>query len=601
MKWKKIGAVLLCACLLAGCGSSAGTETSTAAPEETEEVTQAAEETAAEEEGLYAAGTYSSTVTGRNGEMTVTVTFSANAIESIEVDSVETEAIGVSAMNTLTDEILENQALDVEVISGATVSCEAFLTAVKDTVVQAGADPEALTGAVAQEGEDYVLEADVIVVGAGGAGLSAALTAYESGASVVLLEKSSNVGGNTLCTMAGINAVDSEVQLADEDYVAFGASAEGLKSLQMNNDDVRENLVDAYVANSGEVVDWLASMGVTFTVDLHEDDRNNEDVNPYMLYAGGNFETAPALVNAVYAAIQQTDIHLYLNTPATSLVTDENNTVTGVVAEDADGNEITFSASSVILCTGGFAWNRELVAEVRPDLANAVPNEIAPTTGDGLIMAQAIGAKAVNLDAIQVFPHVMDDYGLTTGNLLPTGYIYVNQDAVRFVAEAFMVNDAVLEQTDSYCIFDADGISNETIQRLIYNGIIKRGETAEELAGRLGIDGEALAATIASYNEDIADGTDDAFGKEEDLDPLEGTLYGYHFGVGAHYFMGGILINEDTQVLDEDENPIEGLYAAGECTGGFHGTFRVDGSGLGDSFVFGRIAGRTAAARAAGE
>ena len=136
---------------------------------------------------------------------------------------------------------------------------------------------------------------------------------------------------------------------------------------------------------------------------------------------------------------------------------------------------------------------------------------------------------------------------------------------------------------------------NDALNGLVKNGVISEADTAEELADKLGIDGTALAETISAFNEDIADGTDDAFGRQENLNTFEGKLYGYRFGVGSHYFMGGVLIDEDTHVLDTDGNIIEGLYAAGEVTGGFHGTFRVDGSGLGDSFTFGRIAGRTAA------
>jgi succinate dehydrogenase/fumarate reductase flavoprotein subunit len=136
---------------------------------------------------------------------------------------------------------------------------------------------------------------------------------------------------------------------------------------------------------------------------------------------------------------------------------------------------------------------------------------------------------------------------------------------------------------------------NENMQRLLDSGIIFSGENAEDLAGKLGLDAKALTETIDAFNEDIKDGTDDAFGREQNLNAIEGTLYGYRFGVGAHYFMGGVLINENTEVLNTEGNVIEGLYAAGEVTGGFHGNFRVDGSGLGDSFTFGRIAGRVLA------
>ena len=183
---------------------------------------------------------------------------------------------------------------------------------------------------------------------------------------------------------------------------------------------------------------------------------------------------------------------------------------------------------------------------------------------------------------------------------LPGGFVpdalYVNNQAQRFTAERFEIPDAILAQDkgEVFCIFDDSGM-NDGMKTLLNNGIVVSGENASELAEKLGLDGAALQASIDAFNEDIADGTDDAFGRAENLNPIEGTLYGCRFGVGAHYFMGGILIDEQTRVLDEDENPIEGLYAAGEVTGGFHGTQRIDGSGIGDSFTFGRIAGRTIA------
>ena len=133
---------------------------------------------------------------------------------------------------------------------------------------------------------------------------------------------------------------------------------------------------------------------------------------------------------------------------------------------------------------------------------------------------------------------------------------------------------------------------NDGLKNLVGNGVITTADSPEELGEALGIDGAKLAETIDAFNEDIKDGTDDAFGRAENLNEISGTLYGCRFGVGAHYFMGGILIDEDTHVVNTEGNPIEGLYAAGEVTGGFHGTFRVDGSGLGDSFTFGRLAGK---------
>ena len=206
----------------------------------------------------------------------------------------------------------------------------------------------------------------------------------------------------------------------------------------------------------------------------------------------------------------------------------------------------------------------------------------------------------MNLDSIQTFPAVIPGYGMILPFNLPGGFVpdalYVNNQAQRFTAEGFEIPDAILAQDkgEVFCIFDESGM-NDGMKILLNNGIVVSGENASELAEKLGLDGAALQASIDAFNEDIADGTDDAFGRAENLNPIEGTLYGYRFGVGAHYFMGGLLIDEKTHVLNTEGKPISGLYAAGEVTGGFHGTFRVDGSGLGDSFTFGRIAGHTLA------
>lgn len=554
-------------------------------------------------ESLFTAGTYSASAEGFKSTVIVTTEFSDSEIVSIEVESEETDTVGEVAIDDLVEEVLSTQTVNVDTVSGATYSSTAFITSIKDCVTQAGADPESLSGNGSSTEITYETEADIIVVGGGAAGMSAAIAATDAGASVILLEKSSVLGGNTVCSANGINAADSDVQLADETYQEVGASKEGLTALQLNNEDAQEDLVTAFVENSADTINWLSDLGVEFTVDIAEDDRN-EDTNYYMLKADEYGTTALTIINYVSKTMDEKGITYYTNMDAYELVTDDNGTVTGVIATNADGEDITFSGRAVLLATGGFGQNSELVAEVNPELANATTDEIAPTTGEGLLMAQELGAGTVNLDAIQTFPHVIPGFGMITPNNLPGGFtpdaIYVNNSAVRFTAEGFEIVDEILAQDEGevYCIFDDSGM-NDTLQGYVDNGTISSGETVEELAEALGLDAETLATTVENFNEDIADGVDDEFGKTENLDTLEGTLYGYRFGVGAHYFMGGLTVNDSTQVLDTDGNVIEGLYAAGEVTGGFHGTFRVDGSGLGDSFTFGRLAGKTMAAAVA--
>ena len=549
-------------------------------------------------------GTYSATAQGRNGDVTVTATFTDSEITDIQVTHEETPSIGDVAIEQLTALALDNQSLDLDAVSGATLASDAFKAALEDCVKQAGGDVEALkekTIAPAEVNYD-VTEADIVIVGAGGAGLTAAKAASDKGASVIILEKSGVIGGNSLCSQMGINAADSKVQAGLD--MAF-ATGELLKEAQMQWGG-RENLVDAYVENSGKAVDWFADeLGVEFSGQTGErvDPENPLDSvgvdhpsggDLFMVRADADGFTSNTIINALSKSIDAAGVTLYVNTEATELVTDESGAVVGVKAIAADGSELTFTGKAVLLATGGFGQNHDMVVEYRPDFANAITDEIAPTTGDGIVMAEAIGAKTVDMGEMQTFPHVpvgdtwLSPMGMPGGFM--TTALFVNQDAARYTTEGFdpTIPDT-LAQAHAYVIFSEDDM-NDDLKRLEGRGLVKNGETAEELAEQLGLDGAALAATIEQWNADCDAGKDSQFDRQN-LKPLTGKLYGYAFGVGAHYMMGGVLINEKTQVLDQDEQPIAGLYAAGEVTGGFHGTKRVDGSGTGDAFVFGYLAG----------
>ena len=560
-------------------------------------------------------GTYSATAVGRNGDVTVTATFSDTAITDIEVSHSETQSIGDAAIDQLTAAVLENQSLDLDAVSGATISSDAFKKALEDCVEQAGGDVALLTSkAVSTAQVQYdVTEADLIIVGAGGAGLTAAKAAADQGVSVILIEKSGVIGGNSLCSQVGINAAGSAIQ---ESLGMEFATAELLKEAQMQWGG-RENLVDAYVENSGKAVDWLAeTLGVTFDgktgdkvdpadplASVGEDHPSGSDL--FMVKADADGYTANTLVNALNAAIQKAGVTLYVNTEATELVA-ENGAVTGVKAKAADGSEIVFTGKAVLLATGGFGQNHDMVVQYRPDLQYAITDEMAPTTGDGIIMAEAVGAKTVDMAEMQLFPHVPVGDTWLSPMAMPGGFmttsLFINQDAQRYTTEGFDPSIAgTLQQEHAYVIFGESDM-NDTLKHLEERGLVKSGDTAEALAAELGLDGTALQATIDKWNADCDVGQDSQFERQPfTLKKIEGKLYGYAFGVGAHYMMGGVLINEKTQVLDQDENVIPGLYAAGEVTGGFHGSKRVDGSGTGDAFVFGYVAGNEIAAAILGK
>ena len=444
------------------------------------------------------------------------------------------------------------------------------------------------------ENNTYRTNADVIIIGAGGAGLTAAFTAYEGGKSVILLEKDQKVGGNTLCAHMGINAAGVDVQEANPEYVEAEAGVEGLEALQLNNERAHKELVKVFAENSGKMAALYQRLGVEFKSMVSRDPRN-KTANYYMLLSKGG-KTATVMVNAIYEAIQKTDIALYTGMDAREILTDVDGNVCGIRAVDEQGEEICFEASKVILCTGGFGQNRAYVAKVAPRLANAITDEMAPTSGDGIFMAEALGAQAVDLDQIQTFPHVIDKFGMVNPGILPGGFrtsaVYVNADAKRFTKEGFEIVEAALAQKDGaiYSIF-SEADCNNNLKKMAADGWIFEADSAKELAGRLGLDSDALEETVKEWNAACAAGEDKDFGNDV-LHPLTGKLYGYRFGIGVHFCCGGILINEKTHVLKADGSPIPGLYAAGEVTGGFHGTRRVDGSGTGDAFAFGYIAGK---------
>ena len=553
-------------------------------------------------------GTYSATAQGRNGDVTVTATFTEDTITDIQVEHSETPTIGDVAIEQLTDLVLGNQSLAVDAVSGATLASDAFKQALEECVKQAGGDVEALKEkAIAPQEVKYdVTEADIIVVGAGGAGLTAAKTAADKGASVIILEKSGVIGGNSLCSQMGINAADSKVQEAlGMEY----ATGDLLKEAQMQWGG-REDLVDTYVENSGKAVDWFAdALGVEFSgktgdqvdpedplASVGEDHPSGSEL--FMVRADGDGFTSNTIINALSKSIEGMNVTLYVNTEATELITDDDGKVVGVKAIGANGDALSFAGKAVLLATGGFGQNHEMVVQYRPDFENAITDEIAPTTGDGIVMAEAVGAKTVDMAEMQTFPHVpvgdtwLSPMGMPGGFM--TTALFVNQDAQRYTTEGFDNSiPGTLQQKHAYVIFSEDDM-NDDLRRLEGRGLVKNGETAEALAEQLGLDGAALQATIDQWNADCEAGKDSQFDRQN-LKPLEGKLYGYAFGVGAHYMMGGVLINENTQVLDLEEQPIAGLYAAGEVTGGFHGTKRVDGSGTGDAFVFGYVAGNAIA------
>lgn len=602
------GASILVASLGVGCSAPATNGGSQAASGAN--AASSAEGTPAAEGPLFGnPGIYTGTGLGRNGDVNVTLTAAENAIEQIEVESKETITIGIDAMEQLVGRVVEHQSIAADTISGATFSSAAFFEALNDAVDQAGGNRDALNIKYELEAPDYVTEADLVIVGAGGAGLTAARRAMDDGASIILIDKNGVVGGNTSCTAVGPNAAGSKTQEA----LGSTYTVEQMTVDQSEDPKARPELVASMVVNSGEMIDWYAeSCGMEFELDDHMESV----VKMKNYFPGLEGHDAPSsgvlAVDTTHKQLAENeDVHIYTNVAATQLVSDGGK-VTGVVATDAQGNEITFTGKAVILAAGGYSFNHDIIDAANPALKNAGSDQIAPVTGDAILMAQDLGAEVVDLGEMENSGYICTtmkvaqymgeaDCGWNpeVHRGIPRGF-FVNKAGERFTSETDFTRETILSQEDGYAfhIFPANEETvRDGVERFIKFGIVKRESSPEALAQALGIDEATFAATLAEWNASASNGEDAKYNRDDEgvvaID--ETDLCGYAFQNTIHYCMGGILIDADAHVLDTTGNVIPGLYAAGETTGGVHGGTRRDGSGITDSLTFGYVAGKTAA------
>lgn len=590
----------------------------------TADTTTAAETTtaAATEAGAYTPGTYTATVTGMK-EMTVSVTFSADAITDITLEHEETPGIGEPVCDTLPAQIIELQGLGIDAVSGATLTSNAILEGVADCVKQAGGDPEVLKTVKAEvvTAEDEELAADVVVIGAGGAGMAAAVTANQDGKSVIVIEKTANMGGNTALAGGALNAVDdgSETALARNDSVEFHYE----QTYEGGDKQGDPELVRTLVENAWDGVEWLKSLGMefqdgVFTVTGGMWERAHKPVEPE---GSGFFKTYKGYME------KNDGITVIYNTKAEHLIA-EDGVVTGVVCTGETGNTVTVKANNgVVLATGGFGQNVEMrekynaEANQWPTLDETIPStNTTAITGDGIAMATEVGAELVQMGNIQLLPLGDPQTGSLSGNIehAVESRIFVNKEGKRFVNEGGRRDEmtlALFEQPDTtmYIIMDSDGYPtgdevnnfNETINDLVAAGRAYKADTLEELAEQIGVPAENLTATIEEYNRHCLggdlEGQADEFGRTlfTDTDKVnnginDGPFYAAERVPTVHHTMGGVKINTNTEVIDTEGNVIPGLYAAGEVTGGIHGSNRLGGNALTDTVVFGRIAGKNA-------
>ncbi len=558
---------------------------------------------------------------GGAGSIEVAVTVDENGVvTNVEVTkNGDTPGISDPAVQTIPGRIVEMQSANVDAVSTATFTSEAIMAATLDAVTKAGLDAAAWSEkkeAVVEKGADVVLEADVVIVGAGGAGLAAAVQANQNGSTVIVLEKMGKVGGNTILAGGAMNAVNDR----SEQAIAYNDSVEWHFTQTMNGGDNQGDpvLVHTLVSNAYAGVEWLMDLGMEF-----QDETSGlftvtgglwpRAHKPVMPLGQGFFATYMNYIDS------HEGVDVMLNTKANELLVNEDGRVCGVVATGETGNTVTVKAhNGVIMATGGFAASVELRSAFNTqwaDLGASIKStNHAGATGDGIKMMQKLGADFVQMGNIQLLPLGDPVTGSLAGNIehdVETR-IFVNKEGNRFVNEGGRRDDmtnALFAQTDAYMwiVMDSDTyptgdeLNNfgETINQLVEAGRAFKGETLEELAEKIGVPAENLVAAVTEFNRhaeggDLA-GTPDEFGRTLFSTPIDnGPFYAAARVPTVHHTMGGVRINQYCQVINENGQIIPGLYAAGEVTGGIHGANRLGGNALTDTVVFGRIAGDSA-------
>ena len=438
--------------------------------------------------------------------------------------------------------------------------------------------------------------ADIVVIGAGGAGMSAAIKAVQDGATnVVIVEKTSMAGGNTTRATGGLNASETSFQerdgIEDSNQLFIDDTMKGGKNI---ND---LELVTYMAENSADALYWVNEMGADLTVvGLFGGASVKRIHRPSDTSAVG-----PVLVKTLLSVVEKNEIPVLYNTKAEEILTDENGAVTGVKVTDENGSYI-IECKAAIIATGGFGANSEMVVQYKADLAGFGTTNVAAATGDGIAMGTAAGAATVDMEQIQTHPTVHPEtQTMYTEAVRGNGAILVNKEGARFTNEMGtrdVVSAAILEQTDgqAWLVFDqAVRESLKAIEGYISAGIVYEAATVAELAQTIGADEATLTATMADFAAAVENGDADEFGREGlELPLTTPNFYACLVAPAIHHTMGGLKINTAAEVLNEEGNAIAGLFAAGEVTGGVHGANRLGGNAVTDIVVFGKTAGASA-------
>jgi len=594
-KLKKFLAVLLALSMfvsLAGCGKaeSAGTSESTTAIKD---------------------GVYEGIGFGKGGEIKVEATIKDDTITNIKVlENSETTGFD-TAMETITKSIISTNSIEVDMVSGCTLTSKGFIEAVNAALTAAGATPDMLKKNDIASSDIEMKEVtethDVVIIGAGGAGLTAAIEAKAAGADVIVLEKMPLAGGNTLISGAEYAAANNWLQ--KEEGIEDSIELHIQDTLIGGDNKAKEELVRVLAENALAGAEWLRDeVGVVWEDELMF--FGGHSVKRSLIPAGAS---GKEIITKQLAKAEEMNIPVLLKTKATCLITDENGKVIGVEAEGIDANYTFNTNKAVIIASGGFGSNVEMRVKYNPEIDETIlsTNSVG-STGDGIVLAEEVGASLLGMEYIQTYP-ICDPL---TGTLLYYddarlyGHtIIVNKEGKRFVEELGrrdVMSMSIKAQTGHVCyeLLDQKGFEVSKLQEnhgpeleyLFKNNLLVKADTLKEAADFFEIDAVELQATVDRYNGYVADGKDPEFNKRSLPSTIEvGPFYICKAVPAVHHTMGGIEINTNAQVLDKEGKVIGGLFAAGEVTGGIQGTNRLGSNALADITVFGRIAGQNAA------
>lgn len=600
-------------------------------------------------------GTFEGKAYGNNGWLTVEVTIKDNKITDIKTPGQrETKYLGDTAIREIGKDVLQYQTLNVDNVAGATVTSTALKTAIAQAIEKAGGDIAAFQKPVPEKIKKVVGitkgSADLIIVGAGGAGLSAAVTAKDLGVkNVLVLEKMPVIGGNTLRCASAFNAADPDRQKAlpmtetlkeavvkaisekpvSEEHAKLMADVKAkyeayLKSgsktlfdcpewhaLQTYNggDKVGQiPLIRQYSNNVLDTLYWMQSKGSPVM------DRVSQGAGA--LWQRTHQLDAPAglgLIDPLYQSAVKQGVNFKLGMRVQDLILNDKGRVIGVTATDKVGNKYEFtSKDGVILATGGYSQNKEMRRKSAPHLTPEMVSTNQPgATGDGIVIATRHGADTTGMNYVQVYPLATPGTGALQGRARKMSglddVIDVNKNGERFVKEDARRDEfvAAIKKQPGGVVYDINDSSivkplnsfNEDVETLVSIGRIYRADSLADLAKQLGMPADKLEATVAEFNKMVEAKNDPKFGRKLfDRPIVKPPFYATPRAPSIHHTMGGLQISTNAQVLDKNGKPIPGLYAAGEVTGGIHGSNRLGGNATADVLTFGRIAAKSAVA-----